>query len=953
MKKVLSIIAVIILLEALAPLTWAHDGSVTLGWNQTIYYDYNSSSQTITIVMPSNGWGNYIKPTGVLVIPDSITYNGNNYPVTEIGYAAFSQCYGLTSVTIPRTVTRIDRSFWSCDGLTSVIFNADSCTYAGSYYNSRPFYGCANITSFTFGNNVKHIPAYLCYEMGLTTVTIPEGVTFIGDNAFHGCSLTSVAFNADSCIYAGSYEYGGENNSAFSGCSNITSFTFGSNVKIIPHDLCHDLSGITSVAIPNAVIHIGDRAFFFCDGLTSITIPNAVTFIGSLAFAGCNGLNSVVFYADNCTYTGVRPFHGCANITSLTFGNNVNRIPAHLCHGMSGLTTVSISDSVISIGDLAFSECSGLTSVTIPSSVTYIGSGAFSRCSGLTTVTILGAITSIESSTFERCTALTSVTIPDAVTLIDSNAFYGCSSLHSFTIPNAVNSIGSSAFFNCTGLASITIPDAVDSIGNSAFKRCDNLRSITVHSEMPAVLGSNVFSNTPSDKVFYIPCGTTSAYNSAWGYFNYSEPVVDFEVTVLSSNTDRGTATMVTPRISCVDSSIVVRANANYHYHFVSWSNGRTANPDTLFLNSDTSVTALFAPDRYQVNVVSNDTVHGSVTGSGEYDYLDTILLTASAAEHYHFVRWNGWYTENPYQYVVTGNTTITGYFEIDRHQVVAISNDEMKGVVTGGGSYNYGSPCTLTASAYTGYQFIGWSNGQTANPYSFPVLEDMELTAMFVEEGVTSYTVTATSADLAMGTATVNGGSTATVEAGETVTLVATANEGYHFTRWNDNSTDATRTVTVTGDILYIAYFESDAVEIYTVSVSSDDPSMGTATVNGSSTATVELGEIVTLVATANEGYQFVRWNDDNTDATRTVIVTSDMSFTAYFESLEGIEDVDGNGIRVYAVNGQIVVDGIGEERILIYDIVGRNVHNESLPRGVYMVKVGDNPARKVVVIK
>ena len=165
--------------------------SVTSIGNYAFAYCSGLTSVTIPNSVTSIGYLAFYGCSGLtsVTIPNS---------VTSIGSSAFSGCSGLTSVTIPNSVTFIDEyAFSGCSGLTSVIFNADSCTSAGSY-SDRVFDGCINITNFTFGNNVRVIPPYLCWGLSsLTSVTIPNSVTSIGEYAFSGCSglteITSLA----------------------------------------------------------------------------------------------------------------------------------------------------------------------------------------------------------------------------------------------------------------------------------------------------------------------------------------------------------------------------------------------------------------------------------------------------------------------------------------------------------------------------------------------------------------------------------------------------------------------------------------------------------------------------------------------------------------------------------------------------------------------------------------
>ena len=178
-----------------------------------------------------------------------------------------------------------------------------------------------------------------------------------------------------------------------------------------------------------------------------------------------------------------------------------------------------------------------------------------------------------------------------------------------------------------------------------------------------------------------------------------------------------------------------ITATSNYGYHFTAWSDGDTNNPRTITLTQDTAFTALFAKNQYTLTLQSNDVAHGSVIGGGMFDYLDTVAIEATAVEHYHFVLWNDGNTDNPRQYVLIGNDTLIAFFAIDTHHVSVESYNIAFGSVTGGGDYEYGTPATVTATAYSGYQFISWSNGDTHNPYTFAVLQDTTLVAIFEAE--------------------------------------------------------------------------------------------------------------------------------------------------------------------------------------------------------------------------
>ena len=181
------------------------------------------------------------------------------------------------------------------------------------------------------------------------------------------------------------------------------------------------------------------------------------------------------------------------------------------------------------------------------------------------------------------------------------------------------------------------------------------------------------------------------------------------------------------------DSTAIIQATANYGYHFVQWDNGNTANPDTLYLIGDSTVTAIFAKNQYTLTITSNDDSLGTVSGSGTYEYLDVATLTATVtAAHHHFVQWSDGETDTLRTITVTQNLSLTAIFAIDTHQVSISVNNEHYGNVDGGGFLPYGSTAILTPNPENGYYFVWWNNGDTTNPNTFTVTGDTLLSALF-----------------------------------------------------------------------------------------------------------------------------------------------------------------------------------------------------------------------------
>ena len=329
-----------------------------------IAYNKNGDGKSVYVAYG----GDY---TGPVTIPERVTYDGATYSVTTIGDYAFSDCTGLTSVTIPSSVNSIgEEAFRGCTGLTSVTIPTSVTEIGYSAFGGTPWY-----------NNQ------------------PDGVVYIGKVAyeFKGEMASGTAIN----IKEGTVSISGY---AFYGCTGLTSITIPNSVTSIGEFAFSGCTGLTSVTIPSSVTSIGKSASSGCTGLTSVTIPNSVTEIGWSAFEGCTALTSVTFNATNCkspdrTYEAW--FQDCP-LTSLVIGNDVKSIPSCLAYYQTRLTTVTIPNSVISIGWYAFVGCTGLTSVTIPNSVTEIGDMAFEGCTGLKKIYSLNPVPPvIYEGTFE------------------------------------------------------------------------------------------------------------------------------------------------------------------------------------------------------------------------------------------------------------------------------------------------------------------------------------------------------------------------------------------------------------------------------------------------------------------------------------------------------------------------------------------------------------------------
>ena len=299
-----------------------------------------------------------------------------------------------------RDVTVTGSYNWSKKTLSNVIYQVtDTLNDYVSVIGNEVINGDASILpsveidGYTYTvNNIENRAFY--QHNGLTSVSIPENITKIGNDAFQGCGNLYKVIIESNTIVSKSYSYNASLKNIFG--EQVQEYIIGDLVTNISGYAFYGCSELSSVVIGNGVTSIGNSAFSGCIGLTSIKIPNSVTSIGNSAFSGCLRLTSIEI-PNSVTSIGASTFQGC---TGLTFVSIDCRSIDTWFSGFASIKEITLGEHVISIGYDAFRNCTGLTSVVIGNSVTSIGDYAFSNCTNLNTISLPDNITSLGKYAF-------------------------------------------------------------------------------------------------------------------------------------------------------------------------------------------------------------------------------------------------------------------------------------------------------------------------------------------------------------------------------------------------------------------------------------------------------------------------------------------------------------------------------------------------------------------------
>ena len=408
--------------------------------------------------------------------------------VESIGDYAFYRCTGITSVSIPATVTVLGSDLFPDEApITSLTVSKENPV----------FYSAGNCLMETKTDQLV---------LGCASSVIPEGVTGIRSEAFSGCGgLRSIVFPA-SVKSIGPY--------AFAYCDGLTEVTVPQTVEWIGNDAFFRCKGLTAVTIAGSGTSVGGSAFEDCENLKDIALPEDIMEVKGRAFDGTRWLADLpdgVVYLGNVLYAykGDMP-----EGTRIAVAPGTKTIAANAFYGCEGLLSVSVSDSVESIGYGAFEECVNLAAVELPENLTFVGQDAFRRTRWLedrpdgplylgkvlygfrgdmprgTALTVRPGTVSIAQSAFSGCDGLTALSLPDSLQRIGSYAFYDCENLQEIRIPDGVETIDPVAFGGCVSARTLRIGKGLRSLGAEAFNELPALGSIEVSEENPYFTGS-------------------------------------------------------------------------------------------------------------------------------------------------------------------------------------------------------------------------------------------------------------------------------------------------------------------------------------------------------------------------------------------------------------------------------------------------------------------------------
>ena len=442
--------------------------------------------------------GSFIRPEDP-VLQDPEPFDGSDTFATVQPDVSVQTVYGGTCG---------DNLHWSFDDETGVL----TITGTGDMYNY---------------NTEDNPTPWTVHKASITALSLPEGLTKVGNYAFAGCTALQSVTVPDGVKTLGAYAFynctalvsahlpislnGPIPSGLFESCTALETVNIPTGASAIGYAAFYQCAALKSVTLPEGILSIGDYAFREA-GLTEISIPDSVSSIGLQAFLRCSNLVSVslstslksignyAFY--ECVMltelnlpagvesVGVRAFQECSSLASLNFPNGMTEISEGLCINCKSLLSANLPETISAMGSYAFYGCSALRYVSIPSQVTVIPYACFYECVALDSVTIPDAVQSIADYAFYKCTEMSVLDLGSGVESLGEEAFYGVAVLYA-AIPASVQTVGTYCFSACTSLIQVTFRGTPAALNDYCFSYCDALKNLTFMQEPPAEVGNS------------------------------------------------------------------------------------------------------------------------------------------------------------------------------------------------------------------------------------------------------------------------------------------------------------------------------------------------------------------------------------------------------------------------------------------------------------------------------
>ncbi len=514
-----------------------------------------------------------------------------------IGSRALTSLTYVTNVVIPEGVIGIgDYAFYECNTVTSISFPTTL-----EYINSYSFAHMSKLKKVLLANTKVVELGSSAFDNDLNgesvtnvinEITLPSTLKKIGSNCFARAAITSI-------VIPEGVEYIGNN--AFDECTNLTDVTLPSTITELGEWLFSDNSALTNLRLACKNVTFKQYSFKDCSSLENVYYDGTIedwlsnTFETDDSTPMCYGM---YFYLKDSTGTieydgnnyklledvvipeGVEEiksytFYGFRTVTSVSFPSTLTKIGTYAFKNNLAITEVNLPSQLVTIGSYAFSACINLQTLTISESVEKIGSGAFSNCTKLKNVRVKTLNAEFGSSVFDydqalenvyydgtigdwaklsfanesaspmyntnkpmtfyildnsgsvtydgaNYTKLEDVIIPNTVTKIGQYTFRNFNQIKTLTVPESVTEIGLYAFYRCEGLTYVELSEGLKTIATYAFCNCYSLVRINLPSTLTAI-NSNAFSNCYDLVEVYnlSSLSNLTKGSSYWGYVCY------------------------------------------------------------------------------------------------------------------------------------------------------------------------------------------------------------------------------------------------------------------------------------------------------------------------------------------------------------------------------------------------------------------------------------------------